>query len=226
VGNSSVYSGDADAYFDRNAALSHAFTTDHLLELVDRDWLAGARAAEFGIGNGQNLFLLKEYCREVHGFEISPRAVEHVASRIALHPQAADMGVHRVNLAAPFSLPLRFDLLLFGFFAYYCDESEMATAVANARAHLADGGLVHVVDFLVREPRRKPDARNPGLFLFKRDLAWWCSRLDGFDLLDFRLWDASRTGVYRRRNGQRTVDLGVSGNDEEWTFSALFRARS
>jgi SAM-dependent methyltransferase len=226
MGTSDIYAHDANAFFKRNLSACHAFTTDHLLSQIDRRRLLEANVAEFGIGNGQNLFLLAEYARSVAGFEIGAEAVESVRARIESHPRQDMFSLHQVNLARPFRIEARFDLILFGFFAYYCDDSETAVAIENARAHLAQGGLVHLVDFLARSPSSKPDSRNPRLTVHKRDLRWWQAAMADFDMLDYRLWDTERTIEYRRSPSPIPVDPFISDDDGFWMFSALFRKRS
>jgi len=215
---------EADKYFRRNV-LSRGFTADYLLSLFPKAELATWDIAEWGIGGGQNLLLLANYARSVAGYDASQEAIECFSKCYAERPDAEKFYAQRVNLCEPLDLPRKYKLIIFGFFAYYVTDEELGAVRANLAAALEPGGYVFVYDFLRRRPASAPDSRNPHLKVFKRDLSFWLHYFDGFDLVDFRLFDNEKVFEYKVRDSLSQIDLQLPLDDNEWNFGAVWRSR-
>lgn len=226
LANSDIYCGqEADNYFERNQKHPHSIFIDYLLEIFPRSKLANFDVAEFGIGNGQNLMLLKNYVRKAHGYEASLKACKLFEKQCLAHPMKEFFAVNNVNLAKKFSVPERYDLIVYGFFPYYCDDKELNICLRNTLPMLKQGGYIYLFDFLVRANLVKSDSRNKSLSVYKRSLTFWINHFSAFDLIDMRLFDSSRLALYKTMNSLSTIDADLSVNEEDWLVSALFRLK-
>ena len=224
--NSVIYcSQEADNYFERNKDHGHSYFIDYLLQIFPRGALGKIDIAEFGIGNGQNLIYLKEFCNKCHGYEASESAVCMFKKNYEFHPQKKDFHVQKVNLAEPFSCPHKYDLIIYGFFPYYVDDEEMDTVKKNTLDLLKPDSYIYIFDFLVKNNKVKIDSRNRDLKVYKRNLTYWLNFFDDFDLMDFRLFDSSRTNHYVVSDNLNKIDLEVSDDEDQWYFAGLFRKK-
>ena len=217
MSNAKVYcKSDADAYFRRNLHHGVSALVEYLKAILPAEKLHGMSVAEFGIGNGANLLFLAEFARTCRGFEVSTEAVHHFESVCQPHHHAAKLSVRQVNLATPFTVTERHELILFGFFPYNCDDRDMQTVLQNTLACLQPGGMLYVFDFLTRTCRKKPDSRNKQLHVYKRNFSWWNHYLEAFDLLDFRLFDSMRIDAYHTLGTAITVDTDCAEGGTKW----------
>jgi hypothetical protein len=216
---------EADKYFRRNV-LSRGFSADYVLSLFPKADLATWDIAEWGIGGGQNLLLLANYAQSVAGYDASQEAIDCFRSCYTARPDAEKFYAQQVNLCQPFKSPRKYKLIIFGFFAYYVTDEELGAARANLAAALETGGYVFVYDFLRRRPASAPDSRNPHLKVFKRDLSFWLRYFEGFDLVDFRLFDNEKVFGYKLRDSLSQIDLQLPVDDNEWNFGAVWRSHA
>lgn len=224
--NSEIYcSEDADNYFERNKKHGHSFFIDYLIEIFPKSKLARFDVAEFGIGNGQNLMFLKHYVNKAHGYEASEKACEMFKKQYAGHPNEEDFYVSQVNLAKPFKGVAKYDMVIYGFFPYYCADNEMLVCKKNTIALLKNKAYVYVFDFLVRENKHKADNRNEKLFVYKRNLQYWTGLFQDFDLIDMRLFDCASASKYKISDSLNKIDCDLTANDGDWLFSGLFRRK-
>lgn len=215
---------EADNYFRRNRT-KRGFLVEHLLDLFPRAALAGYDVAEWGIGGGQNLALLSHFVRRAHGYDVSAEAIASFEGYYRESPDREKFHAQQVNLCEPFTTPVQYDLVIYGFFAYYVSDAELAQARTNLLNALKPGGYLFVYDFLTRVATSAPDARNPRLRVYKRNLPFWLDHLEPFDLIDFRLFDNEKVLAYRMRDSQAPIDPGVPSDDREWNFGGLWRRR-
>lgn len=226
IKNSEVFcSEDADSYFERNKKHGHSYFMDYLLEIFPKSELSKFAVAEFGIGNGQNLMFLKHFVNKTHGYEASEKACEMFSKQYAGHPCEEDFYVSKVNLAKPFKVKAKYDMVIYGFFPYYCSDAEMTICKRNTMGMLKDKSYVYVFDFLVRKNKRKIDSRNKKLFVYKRNIQYWTKLLHDFDLIDMRVFDSGGAPNYKVSDSLRKIDCNLSGNDDDWLFAGLFRRK-
>jgi hypothetical protein len=217
-------SEEADNYFARNG-FKRGMIADYILSLLPHQQLMEYDVAEFGIGGGQNLMLLKNYARSVHGFDASEKAISCFRAFYEHRPDAKDFSSTLVNVCEPFTSSQVFDLIIYGFFAYYAEDAELDIVKANALNALQPGGYLFVYDFLSRNGSVRQDSRNPSLMVHKRTLPFWIAHLREFDLIDFRLFDSQKGAQERMRSDFSTVDPDIPHDDMLWTFGALFRRK-
>jgi hypothetical protein len=215
---------EADKYFERNIG-ARSFVIDHLLSLFPPVAMAGFDVAEFGIGGGLNLMLLKHYAHCCHGYDGSPKSIANFKKFIEASPDRELFHAQQVNLCEPFATPIKYDLVLYGFFAYYVSDVELLEAKKNLLKALKPGGYVFVYDFLSRECGAFPDARNKKLNVFKRNLPFWLDHFGELDLIDFRLFDNDKVKEYRNKERHSSIDMTLPADDKKWDFGAVFRRR-
>lgn len=225
MGQSKIFvEEEANRYFERNQ-FKRTFVIDYLISQLPRRSLSHFDVAEFGIGGGQNLMLLKNYTRSCHGYDASSDGIACFEKFAQSSPEREQYYAKQVNLCEPFTTPIQYDLILYGFFAYYVTDDELAKVKLNLLQALKPTGLLFVYDFLSREYTVRPDSRNPSLQVYKRPFSFWTSHLAEFDLLDFRLFDNDKIIEYKYRDEQSTIDVDVPEDDSQWNFGALFRRR-
>ncbi len=171
-GNSLRYLPYADAYFDRNIGKGVSIFTKYLKKIFPTE---GKAIAEFGTGDGANVFFLK-----ADGYDCSEKAVKNIRRR--------GFKAKLVNLAEPFAPIRKYDLVIMGFYCYYLDDNEVLTTIKNVKNALKKGGYIFFYDFISRQNREKADKRHQGLKVYKRNLIWWLEKFAGYDLIDFKLW--------------------------------------
>jgi SAM-dependent methyltransferase len=155
---------EGDAWLSRNAA-----------SLSTRDWsldpvcvrLAGlaapqARLLEIGCGDGSRLqYLARTHGCRVFGADPSPRAVARAAQR----------GVEAVRSTAD-ALPFAagsFDIVVFGFCLYLCDDEDLFRIALEADRVLASPGWLLILDFEAPAPVYRPYHHAAGLVSRKMD---------------------------------------------------------
>lgn len=222
--NSEIYiKEEANNYFGRNAKGHRSFFIDYLLSIFPKELLVNFDVAEFGIGNGSNLFALKEFINKAHGYEGSSEAVRAFEKRKCNHPCKEDFFVQRVNLTKKFKTSIFYDMVIAGFFLYYVDNNEIIRTKKNIVRALKKQGYVYIFDFITRYSKVKNDSRSARLKVYKRNLNFWLDYFQEFDLIDFRLFDSSKD--YLRMNSLLMVDKELPANDDLWSFCALFKLR-
>jgi SAM-dependent methyltransferase len=159
-------SAEGDAWFSRNE-----------VALATRDWSADpvcrqlsklpvtrsrSRILEIGCGEGSRLhYLAQKHDCHVFGVEPSEKAVR----------KALERGVEAVRSTAdklPFA-NLSFDIVIFGFCLYLCDDDDLFRIASEADRVLAGTGWLLILDFEARAPRYEPYHHRPGLFSRKMD---------------------------------------------------------
>ena len=226
MGQSKIFvDEEADHYYQRNK-FHRNFIADYLLSLFPKKDFATYDIAEFGIGGGQNLMLWKNYCNRAHGYDASNEGIQCFQSFYEASPEKEAYYAERVNLCESFLTPIQYDLIVYGFFAYYVADSELIAVRENMLKALKPGGYVFVHDFLARENTMYPDAHNEKLLVHKRNLPFWLEHFENFDLVHFRTIDNGTVQDDRYRNEFHTVDTHLTENDMDWNITALFRRRS
>lgn len=226
--NSEIYcEEEADNYFDRNSKHLQSIFTEYLLEIFPRNVLNKFEIAEFGIGNGQNLFFLKHFCKKVHGYEASGKAVLDFKKQFLLHPCRDDFSVAQVNLSKPIDEKNLYDLIIYGFFQYYLSDNEMGQVMNNTRKMLKPNSYVYVYDFIVRNCYQKVDKRNKKIKIYKRNIGYWVDYFKGFDLVDFKLFDDSSCDInkYGYIGDLKKINPSLSSDDDRWLFAAVFKSK-
>ncbi|HEY4365953.1 MAG TPA: class I SAM-dependent methyltransferase [Steroidobacteraceae bacterium] len=155
---------EGDAWFTRNAAA-----------LQERDWsrdvvstrlaaLASGqplRVLEIGCGDGSRLQFLAGLGHQVFGVDPSAKAVARTLER----------GV-RAQQGTADALPVAdavFDVVIFGFCLYLCDDTDLFRIAQEADRALASEGWLLILDFDAAEPVYRPYHHAPGLMSRKMD---------------------------------------------------------
>jgi ubiquinone/menaquinone biosynthesis C-methylase UbiE len=161
----SFLASEGDAWFSRNEAV-----------LACRDWskdpvarrlatLALAREArvlEIGCGDGSRLgYLAATHGWRVVGIDPSRKAVERARARGVMAEQST---AERL----PFE-DASFDVVIFGFCLYLCDDSDLFRIAAEADRVAAQSGWVLILDFDARAPVYKAYHHLPGIRSRKMD---------------------------------------------------------
>ena len=213
---------ESDNYFLRNRT-TRSFTADYIINIFGKKMLSNSLIAEFGIGGGSNLMLLSNYCTGVYGFDASKMAVDNFQQYcMSFYGDNCGEMAFNVNLCKPLDLGLKFDIVIFGFFAYYCSDDELEVAKCNALNMLNEKGFIFVYDFLTRENKSKKDSRNNNLNVYKRNINFWLDFFKDLDFIDYRLFDNRNLKRYLIKD-KHTIDEDISPCDEDWNFGALFR---
>lgn len=156
---------EGDAWFRRNQAAldSRDWSGDPVCrKLGTLDLEQPARVLEIGCGDGSRLrFLHARYGHEVHGVDPSQEGVSKALGR----------GVQAIKATAdalPFS-DKSFDVVIFGFCLYLCDDTDLFRIAYEADRVLADAAWLLILDFEARAPFYKPYHHVPGIQSRKMD---------------------------------------------------------
>ncbi|MCI5066468.1 class I SAM-dependent methyltransferase [bacterium] len=221
-----IFAGEeANSYFERNG-FKRGFLPDFVVSRFPKEDFSHFDIAEFGIGAGQNLMMLKNFANRCHGYDVSEKGVKSFSKTFSSHPERELFHAQEVNLCEPFTTPVLYDLIIYGFFAYYVTDSELSEVKKNLLQALKPGGYLFVYDFLARESVHYPDKRNPKLNVYKRNLSFWLNHFSEFDLIDFRLFDNDKIHSNRHRESHAAIDMQLPSDDMNWNFGALFTLRS
>lgn len=163
-------SGEGDAYFTRNLEKLKGNTSDidddMLLNAIDNLGLAPKSVLEIGASNGWRLDVLhSRFSCDAQGVEPSEQAVTDASERypnIHMHVGAADELKFEDN---------RFDVVIFGFCLYLCDQSDLFKIVAEADRVLKDGGWILIWDFIPSLSYKNPYNHLDGVYSHKMDHA-------------------------------------------------------
>lgn len=218
---------EADKFYERHC-LRRSFIVDYLMTLFPKKALSRFDIAEFGIGSGSNLMLLMNYARSIHGYDGSKTAIEHFKASFRGNIHQKKCFAKQVNLCEKFTTPIKYNLAIMGFFAYYASYEELLIFKENLLNSLVLGGYVFIEDFLVRKNTMKTDSRNNKIKIFKRNIAFWLNFFKEFNLIDFRLFmnGEERSNSYLVNDAPWLIDMEISEDDDLWTFGALFKLRS
>lgn len=171
---------EADKFYERHC---RSFIVDYIMTLFPKQALSKFDIAEFGIGSGSNLILLMNYARSIHGYDGSKKAIEHFKASFSGSMHEKKCFAKQVNLCDKFTTPIKYDLAIMGFFAYYASDEELFVFKENLLNCMVKGGYVFIEDFLVRENKIKTDSRNNNIRIFKRNIAFWLNSSIGKPLV-------------------------------------------
>lgn len=154
---------EADAWFDRNPA------GKPLPSWRDKRLAAYVRPAssvlEVGCADGRKLAELSDVVSgRLAGVDPSGVAIEDGRQR---WPQL-DL---RVGSADALPFDEQFGVVILGFFLYLCDRVLLPQIVSECDRVLQDRGMLAIIDFDPRYPRRRPYRHRKGLWTYKMDYA-------------------------------------------------------
>lgn len=223
--NSEIFiKNEADDYFKRNIE-NRRFLADYILDIFSKETLSSMKVAEFGIGAGYNCFILSNYTKCIHGFEGSTASIDHFEKAYSALPNKKKFKVFKCNLATDFSKNIgeRYDMIIFGHFAYVLSDKELKTTIKNAKKLLNKNGIVINFDFISRENIEKEDQRDKSLKIYKRPLPQWIKLMKGFELIDFRLLNEANSNKYLARDmGKIELDIDLK-SDYNWLGVSVFK---
>jgi len=221
--NSEIFKGNADSFFERSVKKENKILAEQLMNILPKNILKFFDVAEFGCGPSHNLFLLKNFVRRVHGYDISMKSVNYfrkLFSGISQEKYASFCS----NLCQPIDFPIAYDLILLGWFTYYVSNDELYGLKRNIDNALKNKGYLFVNDFIIREGlRERKDSRNNKLKIYKRNLSFWINFFSNYDLVDYRLYDCGMFEADKLKDDYSKVNTQITQNDEEWIFAALFK---
>jgi len=200
------------------------FFSDYILYIFEKKDLINFDIAEWGIGGGHNLHILSYYVNSVHGYDGSVDAINEFQLSYRNKSNRDMFYSQVVNLSEPFKTPIKYDMIIYGFFPYVLTDNELIETKKNLISSLKKNGYVVVFDFLSRTNKINNYRDDSNVKTYKRNLNYWIDYLKEFDLIDFRLFD-SRKGLDDRFKEKFTIDLNLSTDDNFWTFIAIFRKR-
>jgi len=160
-------SSEGDAWFSRNevAAGARDMSRDPVCMKVATLTSAAnsrARVLEIGCGDGLRLqYLATRHGQQVCGIDPSEQAVAKAQAR----------GIEAVRSTAdrlPFA-DAAFDIVIFGFCLYLCDDADLFRIALEADRVLANPGWLLILDFEARAPVYKPYHHRAGLVSRKMD---------------------------------------------------------
>jgi SAM-dependent methyltransferase len=160
-------SSEGDAWLSRNEAAlgSRDWSRDPVCRKVgtlSAPVDSPARVLEIGCGDGSRLqYLAAKHGQKVFGIDPSERAVAKAKGR----------GVEAVRSTAD-TLPFAdasFDIVIFGFCLYLCDDADLFRIALEADRVLASPGWLLILDFDARAPVYKPYHHLAGVVSRKMD---------------------------------------------------------
>lgn len=217
---------ESDKWFDRNTKTARNCFTEYLVSLFQRKTLAEFDIAEVGIGRGGNLLYLQNFVKSIHGYDGSKKAIDHCSEFIRLIGAEERMKTEQLNACGTFDIPFTYDMVIYGFLAYMIPGNELIQMKKNMLQILKKDGYIFIYDFLSKENLEKPDAYNPNLNVYKRNLSFWIDHFEGFDLVDFRLFDNDHQAACLLQDSPSFIDTACTQDDKNWAFSALFKRSS
>jgi SAM-dependent methyltransferase len=157
---------EGDAWYSRNetSLASREWSADPVVRRVSALSIEGqrARTLEIGCGDGSRLqYIAEKLGHVVCGIDPSERAVAKARAR----------GVDAVQSTAdrlPFA-DATFDIVIFGFCLYLCDDADLFRIAYEADRVLASPGWLITFDFEARAPTYKPYHHLVGLMARKMD---------------------------------------------------------
>ncbi len=179
--------------------------------------MATYNVAELGVGNGANMFLLANYTRACHGYEASNEACNDIRDQIKIHPHREKLKIENVKLPCCLNSPVRYDILIYGFFAYLLSDTQLEKQKSySLNALNGTGSYIYIFDFISMD--KKP-ATQEGVH--KRSLEFWLDHFSEFDLLSYQLFDDCRDN--KLVDDLTVVNTKLKCDDNKWMFAALFR---
>ena len=156
---------EGDAWYRRNAAALEArdWSTDVVCRRIEL-LAAGQtlRILEIGCGEGSRLrWLADQRGHVVTGVDPSAAAVAKAVERAV---PALQSTADRL----PFT-PRSFDIVIFGFCLYLCDDEDLFSIAAEADRVLANPGWLLILDFESQAPRYRPYHHLAGVVSRKMD---------------------------------------------------------
>ena len=155
---------EGDAWFSRNERALQARDWSHDLacrKITSIQAGKPARILEIGCGDGSRLLRLAELSHKVCGIDPSAKAVA----------RAIERGVDAKKATAD-DLPYAdasFDIVVFGFCLYLCDDEDLFTIVREADRVLTQPGWLLILDFEAAAPVYREYHHSAGVFSRKMD---------------------------------------------------------
>jgi SAM-dependent methyltransferase len=148
---------EGDAWYRRNQATLSAFdgARDIVCRKIAELSSAPLRVLEIGCGDAVRLqYLAERHGHAVTGIDPSAEAVNKAVQRGVRATQGT---ADALEFGAG-----EFDVVIFGFCLYLCDDADLFRIAAEADRVLADPGWLLIFDFEARAPVYKPYHHLPG----------------------------------------------------------------
>jgi SAM-dependent methyltransferase len=154
---------EGDAWLRRNTSGPRDWQRDPICEKIAELPLTGAvDVLEIGCADGARLkYLADKHGHRVAGVDPSEAAVSEAARR----------GVRALRSTAD-ALPFAsgaFEVVVFGFCLYLCDDEDLFKIAYEADRVLSDPGWLLILDFEARAPQYRPYHHLPGIRSRKMD---------------------------------------------------------
>lgn len=211
----------SNEYFEDTKNVRNFFA-DYLLSIFSKKDLIKFDVAEWGIGGGHNLHLLSHYVNKVHAYDGSNEGIKSFKHSYEVKSNSEMFYAKLVNLAEPFETPIKYDLIIYGFFPYVLNDDELQQTKLNLLKALKPNGYVVVFDFLARDNKINTYRGDDIVKTYKRNLKYWLNYFDDFDLIDYRLFDSNKNMEYKFQDTFK-IDTNIPMDDNFWTFISCFR---
>ncbi len=197
---------EGDAWFARNASGLAAVDWSRDPVCVQLATLISpgppTRVLEIGCSDGSRLqFLAERHGHQVFGVDPSEKAVARALAR----------GVQAVRGTAdrlPF-VDASFDVVIFGFCLYLCDDKDLFRIAFEADRVLADPGWLTILDFEARAPTYRPYRHRAGIASRKMEYK------------SMFLWHPAFTLASHRKFHHETLEW--TDEADEWVSVACLR---
>lgn len=216
---------EADAYFERNKNNNNTFIAQYLLSRIEHSQLNEYSCASFGVGSGFNFVELEKNLRIIHGFDVSEKSIINIKMLMGSKYDAKRVYVQKLNLVEPFNPPIRYDIVIYDWFAYILTNEELELVKVNLMNSIKSKGFVLIHDFIVRDYHEKTDIHDQRLNIYKRNLIFYLKYFCEFDLISFDLYDSREYMKIIEEKRVNEINVKLSANDYDWVFCAIFRLR-
>lgn len=215
---------EADLYFERNHLNKHNIFSEYLVSIFPKKEFSEYDIAELGTGRNKNIEYLSHYVKSIDGYDGSQKAIDDL---MELKKRNKNVDGKRVNLGDFFIGLKKYDLLIYGFFAYVISDEEFNVLIENSKRMLNQNrGYIFIYDFLTKNKIIKNDSRNSEIKIFKRNLNFYLENFEDFDMIDFRLFENSKLLKYLNNDNTMNIDVDISSDNDEHAFCALFKLKS
>ena len=213
---------EADKWFNRNKGLNHNIFTEYLISLFQRKKMKKFDVAEFGVGRANNINLLSHYVNKIDGYDGAQQSMEMIS---LLKVRNSNIDGKRVNLGSSFEPIRKYDLIIYGFFTYMITNKEFSILIENSKKMLKEGGYIFIYDFLSDTNNTSKDVHNKDMLIYKRNINYYLSIMENFNMIDFRLFDNRHLNDYLNSDNINNIDTSLNSDTYNWTFSGLFKLK-
>ena len=208
---------EANNWYNRVGKEKRFYHAEYILDIFSRRNLCRYDILECGCSGGSNLLALNSFVNSVYGMDLSSDGIKSLEKK----------GLKGVvgNIADPkLKVNKKFDIVMLPMVAMYISDDEFEDLHKNVNNLVSSRGFIYISDFIVRESKININQHDKRIKIFKRNLEFYMSSFQGFDLIEYKQIDYNRLNELKETNDFK-INHNTPTCDNDWGFISIWQKK-